>query len=395
MMHSGLRVAAILVIFVPMVSRADSYDALLQRYEREISSQESQVNSLKASLAEKQRSAKHWEEQATAARERWKAAGDAMHQTQKILDRVREKWRRAHGMAEAADWSAHERTRFATAANHQISLLVDELYRNRVVPGTDAVGRGVIPEGAGEVLMARTVSALLNLSRSATGQAHEALEQERALRQEESRWQGEQKSRRHELDQAQAEQESHWKRFKEAERRQRHLEEEKVQLEQSEKALRVMLKELYAHRDQTAAAKQQYLAERKGFSALRGKLPWPVDGKVVQTFGKQYSKDLQQLVVSNGIKIQGQAVQPVRAVQSGKVLFADAFRQYGRLVIVEHHGGLTSIYGGLGKTEVKEGQQLIALQKIGETDAGGSFYFELRRDEEPIDPAVWLTLKPQ
>jgi septal ring factor EnvC (AmiA/AmiB activator) len=112
---------------------------------------------------------------------------------------------------------------------------------------------------------------------------------------------------------------------------------------------------------------------------------------VVQNFGRQYPDGLNQLVVSNGIKIDAGQNHTVRAIQDGKVLFANAFRQYGQLVIVQHQSGLTSVYAGLGQTQVKEGQVLSALDQIGLTGEKGSFYFELRRDEQPINPLVYLT----
>src|SRR5207244_1028607 len=113
-------------------------------------------------------------------------------------------------------------------------------------------------------------------------------------------------------------------------------------------------------------------------------------GKVTQNFGRQYSEELKQLLISNGIKIDAGAAHPVRAVQAGKVLFASPFRQYGQLIILQHRNGLTSVYGGLGQTHVKEGDRLATLDAIGTTSDQGTFYFELRHDEQPVNPLVYL-----
>src|SRR5947207_1165409 len=51
---------------------------------------------------------------------------------------------------------------------------------------------------------------------------------------------------------------------------------------------------------------------------------------------------------------------------------------------------LTSIYAELGETRVKVGDRLAALDAVGSVGANRSFYFELRHDEEPINPLVWL-----
>src|SRR5207302_8499098 len=117
----------------------------------------------------------------------------------------------------------------------------------------------------------------------------------------------------------------------------------------------------------------------------------PAHGRVLQNFGRQYPDGLNQLVVSNGIKIDAGPNHTIRVIQDGKVLFANAFRQYGQLVIVQHKSGLTSVYAGLGQTQVREGQILAALDQIGTTGDSGSFYLELRRDEEPINPLVYLS----
>ena len=152
-----------------------------------------------------------------------------------------------------------------------------------------------------------------------------------------------------------------------------------------------MLEELRDHRDQARALSENRTANGRVLESLRGTLPWPAHGRVVQNFGRQYTEGLSQLIVSDGIKIEVGANHAVRAIQEGKVIFANAFRQYGQLVIIQHKNGLTSVYAGLGQTQVKEGQMLAALDEVGATGESGSFYFELRRDEEPINPLVYLT----
>jgi septal ring factor EnvC (AmiA/AmiB activator) len=111
---------------------------------------------------------------------------------------------------------------------------------------------------------------------------------------------------------------------------------------------------------------------------------------VVQGYGRQYPDGTNQLVVSNGIKIDAGTGHTVRAIQEGKVLFASPFRQYGQLVIIQHKSGLTSVYAGLGETQVKPEEDLKALDPIGRTGESGSFYFELRRDEQPMNPLAYL-----
>src|SRR5262249_28734650 len=149
--------------------------------------------------------------------------------------------------------------------------------------------------------------------------------EETALRTDEMRWQNEERARTDEADRLHQEQEDQWMKWQGALRRKNALEEEINQIDQSAKALQVMLQELRDHRDQARALRENRSVNEQALASLRGTLPWPAHGRVVQNFGRQYSEDLKQLVVSNGIKIEAGSNHTVRAIQEGKVLFANAF----------------------------------------------------------------------
>ena len=222
--------------------------------------------------------------------------------------------------------------------------------------------------------------------------AQTAMQQQQALEAMALRWQNEENSRRRDaaaLKQTQADQ---WKRWQDAQRRQQLLQEEIAQAEQSAQALQVMLAQLKENRDQAQSQRHRAtgLGPIRALAQLRGRLPWPAPGDVVQSFGRQYSSDLNQLLVSNGIRVQARAGQPVRAVQPGQVIFARPFHTYGEMVVVQHANGLASVYAGLATIAVKEGATLGALEPIGNADDTGRYYFELRQEERPLDPLVYL-----
>lgn len=364
-----------------------AYDMLLKRYERQIKQQERRLERLRSSLAEKERDAQRWQKKSEEAKVLWNQAGANTEKARVAVEGARELVKRARTLADAAEWSATEQMLLASSSDGQLTRWVREIYAQKILPKSQpaVTVHDRLPE--------YFVKSLTGVSEGAHKEAESAAHQEAKLRTEEMRWQSEEQSKTAELDKLRDRQQSLWSRWQEALRKRNALEEEKAQVEQSEKALQVMLQELRNHRDHTLAARQGMGARTQELASLRGTLPWPVLGQVTQSFGRQYSKELNQLLVSNGIKIEAAPGQTVRVIQPGKVLFASVFRQYGQLIIVQHKSGLTSVYGGLGQTQVKEGDMLAALDAVGSIGDQGSFYFELRRDEEPVDPLVYLTPK--
>ena len=373
-----------MVVLIPALLYADAYDTLMQRYEKQIRQQEKQLQSLRGRLADKEKEAQQWKEKSEQAKIQWSQAAALVDQARGKVQKVHSQWSRAHTLADAAEWSATERVLLARAADGQLSYLVRERYEAQTA-------HQVSPVTVNERMHEYFLQGLSELSGKAQGEAQDAQRQETALRTEEMHWQTEEQRHTEDLDRLHEKQQAQWMKWQEANQRLAALEEEKNQMEQSEQALRVMVQELHEHRDHTLAARQERSGDDRALAALRGALPWPAYGRVTQNFGRQYSSDLNQLLVSNGIKIATDPGHTVRTIQAGKVLFASPFRDYGQLIIIEHKSGLTSVYAGLGQIQVKERDAVAALDSIGTTSDSGSFYFELRRDEQPINPLVYLT----
>ena len=128
--------------------------------------------------------------------------------------------------------------------------------------------------------------------------------------------------------------------------------------------------------------------------AFRGSLPWPVEGPVRSPFGRRKHPRFDTYTIHNGIDIDAPADAPVRAVHDGKVVFADRFRGYGLLVVVDHGGKHYSLYGQLADIAVSNGQDVAAGTVLGRADAAGrdgpGVYFEMRYQGRPEDPETWL-----
>ncbi len=127
------------------------------------------------------------------------------------------------------------------------------------------------------------------------------------------------------------------------------------------------------------------------FARLRGRLPRPVAGRIVEGYGQ---------IRAGGLKWQGdlfatQRGAPVHAVSQGRVVYADWLAGLGLLIIIDHGGGYMSLYGHNDRLYESVGQRVAAGQTIAQAgDSGGSarpeLYFEIRKQGKPVDPRLWL-----
>lgn len=132
------------------------------------------------------------------------------------------------------------------------------------------------------------------------------------------------------------------------------------------------------------------------FAALKGKLPWPTAGVVTFRFGRQENGEMKTVIFNKGIGIRAPPGRQIKAVYDGTVLYADWFRGYGKLIILDHGHGFYTLYGHASGLLVRVGDAVRARQDIGQVGETGSLegpqlYFELRYEGEPEDPLVWLS----
>ena len=134
----------------------------------------------------------------------------------------------------------------------------------------------------------------------------------------------------------------------------------------------------------------------KGFIASKGRLPWPVDGDVLNWDDEQSAAAADQSLASkDGIRIEAEAGHNAKSVAGGRVVYADAFKGYGRLIIIDHGNGYHSLYGNLEDFALAEGDLLVEGMDVGSIrkvkGSGTSFlYFELRHKGKPIESTPWL-----
>lgn len=131
-----------------------------------------------------------------------------------------------------------------------------------------------------------------------------------------------------------------------------------------------------------------------GLRIRAGTMEWPVRGQVSAKFGRQVSSRFGTMVRRNGIDIATAPGTPVKAVQRGRVAFADAFTGFGLVVILDHGERAYTLYGHLADATVSRGSTVEPGQVIGTVgtspDGEASLYFEVRVDGRPVDPVQWL-----
>ena len=154
-----------------------------------------------------------------------------------------------------------------------------------------------------------------------------------------------------------------------------------------EKLLQQLLKEI--HKIMPSLLTE--IDKREPFSKRRGRLKWPVKGRVKRLFGKSRQA---ANIKWNGVLIPSAEGKEVKAISHGRVAYADWLRGYGMLVIIDHGDGYMTLYGynqALYKETgdwVEEGEVIATVGRSGgQTDSG--LYFEVRVKGQPSNPVKW------
>ena len=120
-----------------------------------------------------------------------------------------------------------------------------------------------------------------------------------------------------------------------------------------------------------------------GFGALKGRLPWPTEGRIVTGFGAQVHPRFGTRTFRNGVDIEAAVGREVLAVHGGHVIYTGWFKGYGNLIIVDHGNEYYTLYAHIADIEAREGEDVRQGQRIGTVGdtgslAGPRLYFEVR-----------------
>ncbi|MFC2165357.1 murein hydrolase activator EnvC family protein [Acidobacteriota bacterium] len=127
----------------------------------------------------------------------------------------------------------------------------------------------------------------------------------------------------------------------------------------------------------------------------KGKLPWPISGRIMTYFGLKRHPRFNTKTRNNGIEISPGKTMVVKSVHPGTVVYNDHFRGYGNLLIIDHGMSYYSLYGHcsdflVNKGDPVKGEQPIAM--VGDISSlkGTTLYFEIRYKTKPLNPLQWL-----
>jgi septal ring factor EnvC (AmiA/AmiB activator) len=132
-----------------------------------------------------------------------------------------------------------------------------------------------------------------------------------------------------------------------------------------------------------------------GFGYQKGRLPLPTQGRIVGSFGRHKHPEFNSYTISNGISIAAPVGADVRSIYPGTVVFAEYFKGYGNMIIVDHGDGFFSLYAHNSKLHKRVGSNVAKnelLASVGDVDStrGPMLYLEIRYQGKPIDPGPWV-----
>jgi len=121
----------------------------------------------------------------------------------------------------------------------------------------------------------------------------------------------------------------------------------------------------------------------------------PVNAPVTSTFGWRVHPITGERRLHEGMDLGAASGTPIKACRSGRVTFAGWQGGYGNVVIIDHGGGMSTVYGHQSSVAVSAGQQVNAGQVIGSVGSTGMstgphLHFEVRINGTPVDPAPYF-----
>ena len=144
-----------------------------------------------------------------------------------------------------------------------------------------------------------------------------------------------------------------------------------------------------------AAAKAEAATAAPRASRGGGVLAWPLPGPILSGFGPRVHPILGTTKMHNGLDLDGPSGQPITAAGSGTVILAGAKGGYGTTVMIDHGGGMVTLYAHQSSIAVSQGQKVSSGQVIGYVGSSGlstgpHLHFEVRIGGDPADPLAYL-----
>jgi murein DD-endopeptidase MepM/ murein hydrolase activator NlpD len=169
------------------------------------------------------------------------------------------------------------------------------------------------------------------------------------------------------------------------------------QLDKDSDSLTQLILDRVAADRATNASNSAKIAQEEALRAARssGKMVMPSGGPITSPFGNRFHPVLGYSRFHAGTDFGAEHGSPILAAETGIVIMAGWYGGYGNAVILDHGGGLTTLYAHASRLDVSEGDTVRkgdAIAAVGTTglSTGPHLHFEVRRDGEPTDPMGFL-----
>lgn len=195
-------------------------------------------------------------------------------------------------------------------------------------------------------------------------------------------------------------------------RKSRSLQQRAVEeIERNQKAMLSLIRQLEKKREREIAAakkaKEKKKAKKSGKSPVKlppapvkpiGPKCMPLDGEIISRYGMHEHPVLHIMTRNLGVEIRGRKGAKIRAAAAGTVAMVTEIDGRGPSVIIEHEGGVYSVYGHMSEIRVREGERVKNCQDIGTVGDiaslnGIKLYFQLSEGTNTVDPLKWLKRK--
>tara|TARA_B100000029_G_scaffold17770_1_gene18139 strand:- start:2713 stop:3903 length:1191 start_codon:yes stop_codon:yes gene_type:complete len=189
------------------------------------------------------------------------------------------------------------------------------------------------------------------------------------------------------------------------------IEKNKLEKNRQEKAQLVvemekLIKKLYS--DKNAMKKReeelarirsmQKLSTTGNFEKMKGKLPWPIQGRIISNFGIIKNQETGTVTENVGIDIKASSGSKVKSVLDGVVSTITFIRGHGNIVIIDHGGGFSTVYAHIDKINVIENEYVQIGDEfavVASPNSGGTakLHFEVWGNQKKLNPVKWLVAK--
>jgi septal ring factor EnvC (AmiA/AmiB activator) len=167
-----------------------------------------------------------------------------------------------------------------------------------------------------------------------------------------------------------------------------------------------LIKKLYADKEAMKKREEelariraeQNRATTGNFAKMKGKLSWPVGGRVIGKFGSNRNPETGTITENVGIDISAQSSTPVKSVLDGVVSTITYIRGHGNVIIIDHGGGFSTVYAHVDNITIHENEYIQmgnSIAKVAEPEPGerAKLHFEVWGNQEKLNPQHWLIKK--